>query len=121
MTLLFLKIVKFYKVLFHLNLISLLIIQNLDVNGLRQTNKVLNDRTQLLLKRISDFSESNNILTTRLSSLEREKDTIHKLLENERHKNSDLSKVIEVIRAQLAGKDVATRKFVMSIILPILE
>lgn len=72
---------------------------------MKQTNSMLNERMQLLLKRINEITESNKIMSNRISSLEKERDALSRLLGIERQKVVDMSKLVENTRSQLAAKE----------------
>eukprot|EP01035_Chromulina_nebulosa_P019558 gene19558-25458_t len=73
-----------------------------DTHSLRQTNVMLNDRQQHLLNRVNELIDSSKVLSTRVTSLERERDALSKLLTTERQRSADMTKLVESVRAQMA-------------------
>jgi chromosome segregation ATPase len=73
--------------------------------GMKQTNAMLNERMQLLLKRINELTESNKVMSARITSLEKERDALSRLLSIERQKVVDMNRLVENTRSQLAAKE----------------
>lgn len=79
---------------------------------MRQSNALLTERNQLVIKRAAATNEANKVLTTRLSTVERERDAVRSLVNVERQKTSDLTQMMEVTRSQLLHKDLQLGRFV---------
>jgi chromosome segregation ATPase len=64
-----------------------------ELQSLRQSNTLLTERMQLVIKRAAAATEANKVLSTRLSTVERERDAVRSLISVERQRSSDLSQV----------------------------
>ena len=82
-----------------------------DAHGLRQTNAMLNERVQMVIKRATAAADANKILSSRLLSTERERDAMRSLVSVERQKSTDLSSLVEAARVTAATKDIQLQKF----------
>lgn len=78
---------------------------------LTQANKMLHERITMLLKRATSASDANKVLSTRLASVERERDTMRALAGIEKQKASDLASVVELARAQTATATAQANRF----------
>eukprot|EP00981_Chlorochromonas_danica_P011609 scaffold4147_cov154-Ochromonas_danica.AAC.2 len=58
------------------------------------------------MKRAASAQESSKLLTTRLTSVERERDSVKAVLEIERQRCADLVKLVETARVEAATKDI---------------
>ena len=83
---------------------------NMLDSHLIDSNGLLNERLQHLMKRVNATGESNKILNSRLISVERERDALARLIGMERQKALDMSKVVESVRYQMADKDLELQK-----------
>ncbi len=81
-----------------------------DAHGLRQTNAMLNERVQMVIKRATAAADANKILSSRLLSTERERDAMRSLVSVERQKSTDLSSLVEAARVTAATKDIQLQK-----------
>lgn len=76
-----------------------------DTHGLRQTNTMLNERVQMVIKRATTAADANKVLSTRLSSVERERDAVRALVNAERQRAEDYGTIAETARAQVATRE----------------
>ena len=76
-----------------------------ETHGMKQTNALLNERLAIIMKRAAASNEANKVLTSRLSSVERERDAIRAIVEVERQRAQDMMKIAEVARIDAATKD----------------
>ena len=83
-----------------------------DTSGLKQNNVMLNERVNMILKRAGAATEANKLLTSRLSSVERERDAVRTLVGIERQRATDLSHIAESARVEAATKELHIQRFV---------
>lgn len=76
----------------------------------KQSNAMLNERLAILLKRATAATDSNKVLTSRLGSLERERDTLRGLLDLERHKVQEVMKVAEATKMEAVQKEMELKR-----------
>ena len=76
-----------------------------DTHALRQTNVMLKERVEMVVKRATHASDANKILSSRLSAVERERDAVRALVAAERRKSEEYGTLIEGARAQVAQKE----------------
>jgi chromosome segregation ATPase len=76
-----------------------------DTHALRQTNVMLKERVEMVIRRATSAADANKILSSRLSSVERERDAVRALVTAERQKSEEYGTLIESARAQVAQKD----------------
>jgi mevalonate pyrophosphate decarboxylase len=81
-----------------------------DTHALRQTNVMLNERVQMVIKRATSASDANKVLTSRLSSVERERDAVRALVNAERQRAEDYGTIVETARAQVAKREVELQR-----------
>lgn len=81
-----------------------------DMHGLKQTNTMLNERIQLIIKRASDASDANKVLSSRLLSVERERNAMRALVSVERQRATEMGQVAETARSQAANRDVQMQR-----------
>lgn len=74
--------------------------------GLRQSNALLNERINMIIKRASAATEANKVLTERMASVERERDAVRALVNIERQRATDMSSIAEAARVQAATKEI---------------
>ncbi|RYH24236.1 hypothetical protein EON65_16975 [archaeon] len=67
---------------------------------------MLNERLTIVMKRASAAQENSKLLTSRLSSVERERDTLRAVIEVERQRAADMSRLAETARIESATKDI---------------
>jgi len=77
-----------------------------DTHALRQTNTMLNERVQMVIKRATTAADANKVLSTRLSSVERERDAVRALVNAERQRAEDYGTIAETARAQVATREI---------------
>jgi hypothetical protein len=61
-----------------------------DTHGLQQNNVLLGERVSLIIKRAGAATEANKLLTSRLGSVERERDAVRALVGIERQRASEM-------------------------------
>jgi hypothetical protein len=66
---------------------------------------MLNERLTIVMKRASAAQENSKLLTSRLSGVERERDTLRAVVEVERQRAADMGKIAETVRIEAATKD----------------
>lgn len=76
-----------------------------DTHSLRQSNALLNERVQLVVRRAAAASDSTKVLSSRLSSVERERDAVRALMSLERQKSSDLAQVVQLCHSDILLTD----------------
>ena len=76
-----------------------------DSHGLRQTNLMLNERVQMIIKRASAATEANRLLSSRLSSIEGERDAMRSVVSSERQKAADYEQIAQAARTEIALKE----------------
>ncbi len=76
-----------------------------DTHALRQTNSMLNERVQMVIKRATSAADANKVLSSRLSSVERERDAVRALINAERQRAEDYGTIAETARAQVASRE----------------
>lgn len=86
-----------------------------EYHGLQQNHAMLNERNAVIMKRASAAGEANKVLTSRLTTVERERDALRALIEVERQRALDMSKVAETARIEAATKDIQLQRWVTSI------
>lgn len=67
---------------------------------------MLNERLTIVMKRASSAQENSKVLTARLGSVERERDGLRAVLEMERQRALDMSKLAETARIEAATKEI---------------
>ncbi len=77
-----------------------------DSHALKQSNAMLNERLTIVMKRAAASAEANKVLTSRLGSVEKERDAMRAIVEIERQRAADMMKVAEVARIDAATKDI---------------
>lgn len=82
---------------------------------MRQSNVVLNERVQMVMKRAAAAADANKVLSSRLASVERERNATRALVSTERQRAEDMISVAEVARAQVASREVQLQRCVMPI------
>jgi len=80
------------------------------MHALKQNNAMLNDRISVMMKRASSVTEANKVLTTRVSSIERERNSLRTLIDIERQRAADMLKVAEAARIDAATKDIQLQR-----------
>lgn len=80
------------------------------MHSLKQSNILLNDRISAIVKRSTATNEANRVLTTRLSSAERERDALKALVDVERQRATDMLKVAEAARIEAATRDIQLQR-----------
>ena len=85
-----------------------------DTHGMRQTNSMLNERVQMVLKRATAAADANKILSSRLLSVERERDAMRALVGVERQKSTEMGQLAEAARVQAATKDLQLQRMKIS-------
>ena len=98
-------IVLYCMVLNYVVLYCIILIWMQESHSLRQSNGMLTERMQLVIKRAASATDANKVLSTRLSAVERERDAVRAMIGLERQKASDMSQIVEVARSQLIDKD----------------
>lgn len=78
-----------------------------EAHNWRQTNAMLNERLTILMKRATAATESNKVLTSRLGSIERERDGLRSLIDLEREKCRDLMKIAEMAKMEAVSKEMS--------------
>ena len=73
---------------------------------------MLNERVQMVMKRASAAADANKVLSSRLASVERERDTSRALISTERQRAEEMSSVVEIARAQVASREVQLQRLV---------
>eukprot|EP01038_Epipyxis_sp_PR26KG_P014135 gene14135-18964_t len=81
-----------------------------DCYSLRQTNEMLNERVNLMIKRAAAASDANKVLSSRLSAVERERDSIRALVAVERQRATEMVAIAEAARSQTATKDMQLQR-----------
>ena len=76
-----------------------------DTHALRQTNVMLKERVEMVIKRATNAADANKILSSRLAAAERERDAVRALVMAERQKSEEYGTLIETARAQVAQKE----------------
>jgi hypothetical protein len=71
---------------------------------------MLNERLSVIMKRASAATDANKILTTRLGSLERERDALRSLINMERTKTADMLKIAEMAKLEATNKDIRIQR-----------
>lgn len=71
---------------------------------------MLNERLQMLMKRVESTNDSNKVLYSKLQSLEKERDSLSRLMGIERQRVSEMGQVVEVVRSQMADKEIQLQK-----------
>jgi chromosome segregation ATPase len=82
-----------------------------DSFGLQQTNAMLNERVQLVIRRATAATDANKVLTARLSSAEREREAVRALVQIERQRATEMGAVAEEARTLAATKEVQLQRF----------
>jgi len=72
-----------------------------DTHSLRQTNEALNERVKMVVRRATAAADANKVLSSRLASVERERDAVRALVSVERQRAEDLSSMTEIQRTQI--------------------
>ena len=67
---------------------------------------MLNERLTIVMKRASAAQENSKLLTSRLSGVERERDTLRAVVEVERQRAADMARLAETARIESATKDI---------------
>jgi hypothetical protein len=73
---------------------------------------MLNERVQMVMKRATAAADANKVLSSRLASVERERDANRALVSTERQRAEEMISVAEVARAQVASREVQLQRFV---------
>jgi len=73
-----------------------------DSHQLRQTNLMLNERVQMIIKRASSATDANRLLSQRLAGIERERDAMRSIVNSERQRVTELEQLTEAARTQTA-------------------
>jgi chromosome segregation ATPase len=81
-----------------------------EQHGWQQNNALLNDRNAVIMKRASAANEANKVLTSRLSGVEKERDALRALIEVERQRSMDMTKIAETARIEAATKDIQLQR-----------
>eukprot|EP01033_Poteriospumella_lacustris_P009398 gene9398-6729_t len=81
-----------------------------EQHGWQQNNALLNERNAVIMKRASAANEANKVLTSRLSTVEKERDALRALIEVERQRALDMTKVAEAARIEAATKDIQLQR-----------
>jgi uncharacterized membrane protein len=71
---------------------------------------MLNERLSILMKRATAASDANQVLTSRLSSVEKERDGYRSLVEMERQKTMEMTKIAEIAKIETANKELLLQK-----------
>lgn len=71
---------------------------------------MLNERLSIIMKRAAASGEANKVLTSRLSTIERERDAARSVIDLERQRNADMTKVVEAARVEAATKDIQLQR-----------
>ncbi len=72
---------------------------------------MLNERLTIVMKRATAVTEANKVLTTRVSSVERERDTLRSVIDMERQKAHDMMKIAETARIDAASKEIQLQRY----------
>ena len=83
-----------------------------DTSGLKQSNVMLNERINMIIKRAGAATDANKMLTSRLGSVERERDAVRAMVGIERQRASELSHVAEAARVDAATKELHIQRYV---------
>jgi predicted nuclease with TOPRIM domain len=86
-----------------------------ECHSLRQTNAMLNERVTMVMKRASASADANKILSSRLVSVERERDAMRTLVGVERQRATEMSQVAATARMAAASKDIAVQRMAMGV------
>ena len=89
-----------------------------DAHGLRQTNLMLNERIQMIIKRATAAGDANKLLSSRLTSVERERDAMRALVNSERQRATELEHLTQAARLQTAMRDKQISRIHQKDILP---
>jgi hypothetical protein len=89
---------------------QLLIFVKQDIHNFKQSNAMLNERLSILMKRATAASDANQVLTSRLSSVEKERDGYRSLVEMERQKTMEMTKIAEIAKIETANKELLLQK-----------
>lgn len=81
-----------------------------DSHTIRQTNAMLNERVQMVIKRATAAADANKVLSSRLASVERERDINRALMGTERQQKEEMMSVAEAARAQVASREVQLQR-----------
>lgn len=81
-----------------------------DSYGLRQANSMLNERLQFLMKRIESLTDSNKVISNKNTILETERESYARQLIMEKQKSTEMGQVIQVVRSQMADKDIQLQR-----------
>lgn len=81
-----------------------------ELHNWKQTNAMLNERLSIIMKRATASNDSNKVLTTRLGSVERERDGLRSLLDMERQKAQDMLKMAEMTKIESVNKDLIIQR-----------
>mmetsp|Transcript_2324 Transcript_2324/g.3663 ORF Transcript_2324/g.3663 Transcript_2324/m.3663 type:complete len:1405 (+) Transcript_2324:94-4308(+) len=81
-----------------------------DTHGLKQSNVMLNERVNMIIKRAGAATDANKLLTSRLGSVERERDAVRALVGLERQRASEMGHIAETARAQAATKELQIQR-----------
>jgi hypothetical protein len=84
-----------------------------DSTGLRQSNAMLNERINMIIKRAGAATEANKLLTGRLGTVERERDAVRALVGIERQRANELGHVAEAARVEAATKELQIQRYAM--------
>jgi hypothetical protein len=71
---------------------------------------MLNERLTIVMKRAAASAEMNKVLTTRLGTVEKERDAMRAIVEVERQRAADMMKVAEVARIDASTKDIQMQR-----------
>lgn len=71
---------------------------------------MLNERLSILMKRATAAADANKVLTTRLSSVERERDAYRSIIEMERQKTQEMTKIAEIAKIETASKELQLQR-----------
>lgn len=66
----------------------------------------------MVMKRATAAADANKVLSSRLASVERERDANRALVSTERQRAEEMISVAEVARAQVASREVQLQRFV---------
>ena len=72
---------------------------------------MLNERVQMVIKRATAAADANKVLSSRLASVERERDINRALMGTERQQKEEMISVAEAARAQVASREVQLQRY----------
>ena len=77
---------------------------------MRTTNSVLNERIQTIIQRATSASDGQQLLSSRLKAVERERDAVRTVVAAERQRAAEMERIAETARAQSAATEVQLQK-----------